>query len=771
MVQVAVRRFFDFGVAEAETTLFQSGHHWAGCGRLFPVIENIMEYELGLRLSWPELATGFYRELWRGEHDGDVATLALALPSGLDTRALSLRVKEMLRPLARTFMLLQAKPAAMLAVATPETPETLVTSETSETSASKAHDVTEALEASKSMTSAEKSDLAAKLTADSKAVRHAAAAKALCYQAAQALREKLVVFPDAVACKTYMETEQGGLQARTVFIDATMPASRQTGPKSRQICLEPTAEMQRAWASQIKTLPATPVVGHVLVRPGCGACEELNQLLSTTHSHNKKVIVPVAVPQDCMRFLRSGQKRALGPVDDESSGIDFWIRTIGRRCQQHRSSGPSRPDDDDDEEAADGEDDDEAEVNAEAAAARKALDTSFLQMVDPEHMTSAQLDATFGNASGELAGVFFQHSSRISAMARYLPKSEILELKLTEKGMPRRYRKGQVDPSVIASAMQASLNCSSVPIGSNEVVVLMTAGTPEHIVASILCGFSRVLYIAEGQDAAMMNVPTAADEKTHNINYHEPATQSFQTRGRHHAQENPDSLIMRPHETHERPLRRPLTSRPPPFPRYVSPSDDDPNSGVLAAVAIRALARCYSNHMNKTDGLGMLRIPPPADLDLPPMKVYTYVPVTQTIIMRLVAEDVDIKAPKTKGKDKDAKPATGDDQGNKGKPKDNKGKAKDPLPPSLDVKGEAKIEDKGAKRKRADDDDVLDIDDLDDDMDADEEEEEEDDTADALAKLDALETAAIAKKGQKGKKGQPKKKAGGKKGKSSAAKK
>ena len=163
MVHVAVKRFFDFGWKDTDATLFQSGGQWAGCGRLFPIIEGVMEYELGPRLGWPDLAAGFHRELWRGEYDNDVASLAVALPSGLDSRGMSTRVKDMLKPLARTFMLLQAKPAVVLATPTEETEVTPATlGDPSVT------DVTGALEASKGMSGEEKKDLAAKLTADAR---------------------------------------------------------------------------------------------------------------------------------------------------------------------------------------------------------------------------------------------------------------------------------------------------------------------------------------------------------------------------------------------------------------------------------------------------------------------------------------------------------------------------------------------------------------------------------------------------------------------------
>ena len=292
-MHVAVKRFFDFGWKDTDATLFQSGGQWAGCGRLFPIIEGVMEYELGPRLGWPDLAAGFHRELWRGEYDNDVASLAVALPSGLDSRGMSTRVKDMLKPLARTFMLLQAKPAVVLATPTEETEVTPATlGDPSVT------DVTGALEASKGMSGEEEKDLAANLAADAKNARAASASKALCAMAAQTLREKLVVLPDTVACKKFMETEQGGLHARTIFIDATMPQSRQTGPKSRQLCLEPTLVMQRTWASRIKTLPATPVVGHVLARPGQGSCEDLTSSSPPLTHTTKRSLFPWQCPKN-----------------------------------------------------------------------------------------------------------------------------------------------------------------------------------------------------------------------------------------------------------------------------------------------------------------------------------------------------------------------------------------------------------------------------------------------------------------------------------------
>ena len=163
----------------------------------------------------------------------------------------------------------------------------------------------------------------------------------------------------------------------------------------------------------------------------------------------------------------------------------------------------------------------------------------------------------------------------------------------------------------------------------------------------------------------------------------------------------------------------------------------------------------------------MLRLAPPAELDLPALRVYTYVPVTQSIMSRLVADDADMaKASKAKGTDQDKGKDTKADATQEGNEKErakdrDKAKGKEPTAPSVEVKGEAKTGDK--KRKRDDDDEdeeALEAGDDGEDLDEeDEEEEEEDETKDALAQLDKLEKADMANKKDKTKKSKGKAKA------------
>ena len=144
------------------------------------------------------------------------------------------------------------------------------------------------------------------------------------------------------------------------------------------------------------------------------------------------------------------------PLDDESSGLDFIMKTIGRR--RGAKNNVDTGDDDeggdvgqnsgDEDEPEDPEDQldhvDQVDPKAEAT------DRDFLAMVDPATMSAAQLEKVFGaHAANDLQGVFFQHTSRICSPARFLSKDSALTVRKSESALPRRYRKGQVDPSAM----------------------------------------------------------------------------------------------------------------------------------------------------------------------------------------------------------------------------------------------------------------------------------------------------------------------------------
>ena len=505
MAGLAIERYFDYGGKNADGSIFKSGQHWAGFGRMQPHIKRFLETTY-TSTTWPLQIKIFYNNVMQGLLDGDMATLATSLPSQLSSAEITLRLSEQLLPLRR--ILATQKTLEMSVAAPAAIPPPL----DGNIKGAPQLDIATELERAGQMTVHEKLELVDKLNSDSRNQRTSRIQGNLNQLSAMTLRSCLVVVASAAAAKKYMETTEGGLQARTVFVDATMPHSRQTGPKSRQLCLPPPLAMQRSWAADVKTLPASPIVGHVIARPGSGSCESFSDLLKVTHSHLLKVVVPVAVPQEYQRFVRSGQCRALGPTSDESGGVDFWARTIGRRVPTKNKERVVS-----DDEGTDGEDEVEEQghsaLDVQSSHAHALLDKSFMTMTDPRTLSLSMLQATLGPYADDLHSIHFQQVARVAPLARYLPKSEQLLLKLSERGEPRRYRKGQVDPSAIASVMQVVLNSSNVPLGHNEVLVVLTSGTPEAIVAGIVCGYTKIIYVAGSQEEAnMMSVPSLEEE-------------------------------------------------------------------------------------------------------------------------------------------------------------------------------------------------------------------------------------------------------------------
>lgn len=520
MARLAVERYFNYGYKESEKTLFASGHHWAGLGRMQPHIRSFLEFEFGVQAAWPDNLLCFYDEVMRGEHDEDIASLAMSLPSTLDSKAMMSRLRESLAPMRRA---LNAHEAKMTAVVSQQSQENKSETKNAKTE-DDTGDVTAALEDAKSMSPAEKQALVAKLNQDARTRRDAVAEKNFNEMSAQLLRTSLVLVPNVSAAKDFMQTTPGGLQARTVFVDATMPQSRQTGADSRIQCLPPTVDMQKAFAADVKKLPASPVVGHVLVRPGEGSCEELSRFLSVTHTHMQKIVVPVAVPQEYQLRRRPGQVRALAAATYESGGLEFWARAIGcRGGLKAENANKNAMEDSDNDEAKDA---DEAAANKGTLTTlgtceeHRLLDQTFMEMTDPRGDSREALETAFGWQENGTEVTHLQVGAQIAPMARYLPPSEQLLLKLSERGKPQRYRKGQVDPSVIAAAMQTALNASSAALGTNEALVLLTSGTPESIVAGLVCGFRKIICVtSSAEEADMMALPTLDAERDKHINY------------------------------------------------------------------------------------------------------------------------------------------------------------------------------------------------------------------------------------------------------------
>ena len=240
--------------------------------------------------------------------------------------------------------------------------------------------------------------------------------------------------------------------------------------------------------------------------------------------------MPITVPEEYLRYLRGGQRKARGPRDDNDTGIEFVMRTLGKRSEVR--DVPEVPDEDmsAEEDAVDPEDtvDDSAQD-----------DLSFDRMVDPSLMTTAQLKAVFGSHAADVTGIFFQHSARITAPARFMNRVDALHLRLKERSALTRYRKGQVDPSVYIAALSSALASSNVALASNETLVVLTGGTPEAVVAGIVLGFTKVFVVAEDIEHVMLQMPSEEVERERKIDYETSPPPRSPTRRRAQPTPNP----------------------------------------------------------------------------------------------------------------------------------------------------------------------------------------------------------------------------------------
>jgi hypothetical protein len=267
----------------------------------------------------------------------------------------------------------------------------------------------------------------------------------------------------------------------------------------------------------------------------------------------------------------------LGPHDEEASGIDFIMRTIGRKFEK-KEKGEVEPEEEaevaDPENEAETDEDDEMEGSGESAETAEA-NKNFERMVDPSLLSPAQLQAIFGDRAADLSGVFFQHSTRIAERAEFFPRAACFTWRPTDRAHARRYCKGQVHPAVYISALRSALSSSNMPLSQNEVLVDLTGGTPESIVAAVVVGFKKVFYVGDENEQTMMSFPTPDEVVDWNQCPSPPvcfACHDWATQGNRGSQG--------------------FTHQPR---RYTSPDMTSPNKGVLAAAAVRLLAPYLEN--------------------------------------------------------------------------------------------------------------------------------------------------------------------------------
>ena len=182
-------------------------------------------------------------------------------------------------------------------------------------------------------------------------------------------------------------------------------------------------------------------------------------------------------------------------------------------------------------------------------------------------------------------------------------------IQVNDRSLPQKYRKGQLDSSVFCSAYQSCLASSPSEIGANEALVILTGGTPETIVAGIAAGYRKILYVSNtAQQHALMELPTVESERAHNINY---------------------AL-------------------------YSSPDPENPLQGILAASAVCKVAACMRDFVQKpgVSAVGLLKIEPPADTKLPPLRQYEFWQVTGQIQSRTIDPEAEALKKSAAGQNK-----------------------------------------------------------------------------------------------------------------------
>ena len=355
------------------------------------------------------------------------------------------------------------------------------------------------------------------------------------------------------------------------------PLPRQTGP---QITLnEPNEglwvrqEFQKEVATNLLTIPLSAISGTVLLRSGQCSIDHFNAEISDEFPYPRSIFVPIDLPSSYERAVKSAARRALGPMSDvlERSGVSFTMRSIGARKAHRASAGAiasataayeEEEDDDSMQSVHSDGGGDQADAEQEPDLAAMPLDT----------MSAAQIRKAFGRGALDVVGAMWQHQSKIAEQARFMPKDDMISF-ITASGRKSVMRRSQVHPTVIYSALRSVISTSATGISSQDAFIQMAGGTPEGIVAGIMMGFQRVIYITStDKESTWMSLPSQASEYANKVNYMS----------------------------------------------YTSPDPEDPERGFLAAEAVKLLIPYIRNFVMDNDK--EIMIPPPFPIDVPPQQ-------------------------------------------------------------------------------------------------------------------------------------------------------
>ena len=598
MVEVARRRLFDHDQISSGKMAFVSGTNWVAftrlCGPPFFHFNAILEKHFDVPSRWTDSVKAFDAALWSGEYDTELSKLSSLLPGTLDTQPSQFqrRVSEMFPPLLH---LLQTKDteAARLTSQSEREAEAEKQRKEEEEKTKASQDKEDAKEVPdgdvtddlfKDQDAAGKRNLCLALNKDAVKKREQAMERSFHVAAMAVLRTRVIVVEDAVAVKAYMESaSKEGLKARLLYMDVSQfPSTNVVGKWSNNLAKQPTKEQQKTFGQSALTVPVTPITGSLLLRTCHVSLEIFNEEVSRVFpaSYQKTLFVPIDIPPAYERAIRSAASRALGPpsLRSEKSGVEFHFRAVGGRNHSQGEDQKQSLAEQGDEEVDDDEEEEQEVV--EEASDGMPIDS----------LSKKQLQGLFGRDALNMMGAMFQHSSQIGEPARFQSFDKSIQY-TKASGKRELYRKSQLHPTAVNSAINLVLASNSAGISPGECFVQLSGGTPEPLVGAILAGFTKVFYVAQSEsERNWMKMPSTHDEKVHAIDYM----------------------------------------------NYVSPEPDFPDQGFMAVEAAKMLAPYIKNFVLETTG--SLMVPTPIEIVIPPLQTFTYIAVTGKVIARTMQQ-------------------------------------------------------------------------------------------------------------------------------------
>ena len=168
------------------------------------------------------------------------------------------------------------------------------------------------------------------------------------------------------------------------------------------------------------------ISGTLLLRSGQVSIDHFNAEISDEFLYPRSIFVPIDLPTNYERAVKSAARRALGPMSDvlERSGVAFTMRSIGaRKVRANAGANASAA-----AAAYEEEDGDDSvqSVHSEAGDHQADAEEQDLSAIPLDIMSAAQLKKQFGRSALDVVGAMWQHQSKIAERARFMPKDDQL---------------------------------------------------------------------------------------------------------------------------------------------------------------------------------------------------------------------------------------------------------------------------------------------------------------------------------------------------------